>query len=781
MTRRGIVLTGQVFTGQVVAVLLAVGLLAVAGNASSTASKAGQQVPGTSEQAGQQVPGTSEQGTSEQVPGTMRTPDDRPPLVLISIDTLRSDRLPAYGFDGIETPAIDRLRGDGILFERAYSHVPLTLPSHVSMFTGLLPSEHGVRDNQGYAVAATDDFLAQRLRRLGYATAGAVSSYVLHRQSGFGSHGFDLYDDHLDIDPGQQTLGGIDRRGPGTLDAITPWVRQHHRRPFFLFFHIFEPHLPHTPPPALAARYGQTYEAEVAAADAVVGDLLDLLTALDLYDRALILLLSDHGEGLGDHGEEEHGIFLYREALQVPMILKLPANARRGTTIAAPVQLVDVHPTLLHAAGASTPGEASHSSGDGGNHGRALQTVHNDDPARPIYAETYYPRLHYGWSELTSLILRQHHLIAGPAPELFDLQQDPREQHNLLPQQRRRAGALRDLLVELQRPLEAPQEIDQASRRRLEALGYLTTSRLPQADAPLPDPKAKLPSLQDLKRARQLAERGQVDEAVAVYRRLLADNPRLLDGWHALGELLRRVGRFDQAAEAYGQALEVSDGDPDFLAAVLASQIAAGHLQEARDGLAASLLPGSQQLPLERQLAAALARQGKVSDALVVLEGDGHDGDTGSRILRLRLMSEAGQAEEAEQRLSEILSQQPEAAEAHQLLSLLALRRGAWQEAHDAARQAVELDAGLAESWNNLGVAQWYLEQRPAAIESWQRAVAADPTAWDTLYNLGSKAMTLERLDIARDSLQRFVAGAPPDVYEAQLRRARVLLRRLQR
>jgi arylsulfatase A-like enzyme len=242
------------------------------------------------------------------------------PVVLVSIDTLRSDRLPAYGYTGVETPAIDAFRRDAILFERAYSHYPLTLPSHASILTGLLPGEHGVRDNVGYRLASDElPYLPRELKAAGYATGAAVSAFVLQGALGL-AESFDLYED--DIEGKRDTpLGGLQRPGRETLEAALPWLERVAGGPFFFFLHLYEPHSPYRPSEPHASRWRDPYDGEVAEADAIVGRLFAELTRRGLYDRAIIVLLSDHGEGLGDHGEEEHGIFLYREALAVPLLL----------------------------------------------------------------------------------------------------------------------------------------------------------------------------------------------------------------------------------------------------------------------------------------------------------------------------------------------------------------------------------------------------------------------------------------------------------------------------
>jgi len=289
----------------------------------------------------------------------------RAPVVLISIDTLRSDHLPAYGYRQVETPALDAFRKDAILFERAYSHTPLTLPSHLSMLTGRLPTEHGVRDNVGYKYdGGRLPNLPAVLRGAGYATGAAVSAYVLRPDTGM-SHGFDVYDAGIPVHF-NDALGLSQRPGGQTADAALAWERTVSSKPFFLFLHLYEPHSPYAPPEPFASRYaGRPYDGEIATADSIVGRVLDELKAQGVYDKAVILLLSDHGEGLGEHGEQEHGIFLYREALQVPMMLKLPGGRLGGSRVAQPAQIVDVFPTLLSLVGSRCPRRPRGRSPDG--------------------------------------------------------------------------------------------------------------------------------------------------------------------------------------------------------------------------------------------------------------------------------------------------------------------------------------------------------------------------------------------------------------------------------
>ncbi len=488
-----------------------------------------------------------------------RGPDipGNPPVVLISIDTLRADRLPAYGYGGVATPAIDALRRDGVLFERAYSHIPLTLPAHTSLLTGLLPPEHGLRDNIGYTLdagriaAGEIPYLPAVLRQQGYATGAAVSSYVLRSKMGL-DQGFDFYEDSIEFRTGTG-LGGLQRPGRETLDLARGWLREAAEGPFFFFFHIYEPHTPYRPPEPFASRHASAYDGEIAAADAVIGELLDELRRLEVYEPALIVLLSDHGEGLGDHGEDEHGVLLYATTLQVPLIVKLPGSRLAGASARAPVQLIDVFPTVARLLGLTLPDRLR---------GRSLLDFLADEPPeRAIYAETSYPRLHFGWSELASLIDAEHHYIEGPDPELYDLADDPGETRNVLRENRRVYAELRDALAAIDRTLAPPAEVDEESRQALAALGYIG-SATGELEGPLPDPKSRLDTLADLKAGFRHRARGEHAEAAEAFRRALEENPRMLDAWEAMARSLQKLGRRDQALDAYRQALEISGGSP---------------------------------------------------------------------------------------------------------------------------------------------------------------------------------------------------------------------------
>ncbi len=479
-------------------------------------------------------------------------PFPKAPVVLISIDTLRSDRLPAYGYKKVETPAIDALRGDSVLFARAYSNVPLTLPSHASLFSGRLPGRHGVRDNSGYRFRAErTPYLPALLHDAGYRTGGAVSAFVLRAETGL-ANGFDVYDSAIDV-RSSESLGNSQRPGKVTVEAALRWLAgaEVEEKPFFLFVHLYEPHTPYEAEEPFKSRYADPYDGEVATADAIVGTLLAGLRERGVYDRALVVLLSDHGEGLRDHGEQEHGILLYREALQVPLLVKLPGNERGGTTVETPAQLADVAPTVLALLGMQVPADSD---------GAPLFGRPADEPPRTLYAETFYPRLHLGWSELASVIRGDSHYIEGPSPELYDLGKDPAERRDVLSQERRTYAALKTEAARFAVPLAAPAEEDPETARQLAALGYLGTTAATVGDGPLPDPKSQISTLDDLGRALQAFSQQQYAQAVPLFQALLQKNPRMLDAWENLGTALQKLGRQSEALAAFQRAMELSGG-----------------------------------------------------------------------------------------------------------------------------------------------------------------------------------------------------------------------------
>ncbi len=510
----------------------------------------------------------------------------KPNVFLISIDTLRADHLPAWGYKGVETPALDAFGRDALLFSNASSHIPLTLPAHFSVMTGLLPYEHGVRDNSGYRLKPATETLAELLAGQGYETFGAVSSIVLAGESGM-KDGFASYEDRIEAWAPNMSLGRLQRDGGETAAKLLEALPRQPGKPLFGFLHLYEPHTPYTPPEPFRTRYAKSpYDGEIARADEILGAFFAELKSRGLYDDALIAVFSDHGEGLGEHGEDEHGLFLYRESLHIPLLLKLPGRARAGESVAPPVGLTDLFATVLAATG--TKGPLRTASLD-------LREIRDTTAARDrrIYAETYFPRLHYGWAGLASLMDSQHHYIEAPRAELYDFVADPGELQDLSPALPPAFRSMRLQLSKMEsRGLAKPMTGDKEQAAKLASLGYLSGgAEAKGADSELPDPKDKVGVVRELKEAHRLLGEGHPDEARAAFRALLAKEPGMTDVWNGLAQAARKAGRPEEALEALKEAAKRSPGTTDFFLAIanLAAELslwedARAHAELARDG-----------------------------------------------------------------------------------------------------------------------------------------------------------------------------------------------------
>jgi len=501
----------------------------------------------------------------------------------------------------VQTPAIDSLRRRSTLFSRAYSPIPLTLPAHASLVTGLLPSEHGVRDNSGYILGAEVETLAETLTRRGYRTGASVSSYVLRQATGI-AQGFEFYDDAVQI--GGRQGSSAERAGKDTLRTAKRWLREVAGEPFFLLVHLYEPHAPYEAPEPYLSRYPESgYDAEIAYTDSLVGGLLDTLRQLDVFDETAIFLVSDHGEGLGDHGEEEHGILLYREALQVPLLMKLPGVRGAGETVAAPVALQDVYSTVLHLAGAGPATGPSLLDPVGG---------------RSLFAETFYPELRLGWSGMVSVIRDEHHYIEGVHGELFDLRSDPGELTDVASANRRTLRDLQRLLKASPRTLERPQFASVEQAERLLSLGYLSGSITAASGrgARLPDPRNVIESLSPYFAAVRLLSQGRADEAKELLRALLGEHPRMLDAWQFLAIAETELNNPEGAYAAYRRAFDLSGGSPVLLKPLSHLTLHLGKVEEAVELLPLAVKEHPRDVPLRIDRTKALLASGKLQAAL---------------------------------------------------------------------------------------------------------------------------------------------------------------------
>jgi choline-sulfatase len=616
-------------------------------------------------------------------------------VVLVTLDTLRADRLGCYGFRGVETPHLDALARDGVVFEQATATVPLTLPSHASILTGLLPPRHGVRDNGGFFLDASRTTLAERFHGAGYATGGFVGAWVLESRWGL-AQGFDAYSDHFGRDQ-------LQRRGDEVVSDALAWIDSVRDRKFFAWVHLYDPHLPYDPPEPFKSRYAQQpYLGEVAFTDAQVGRLVDHLRAAGTLDRTILVVTADHGEGLGDHGEPSHGLFVYDSTVAVPLIIRTPwGNKGRSHTQASGV---DLFPTVLDLAGLA-PEEGV----DGRSLARAVF-----DPAAQLghvaYSETYFPRYHYGWQQLRAVRDGARKLIEAPRPELYDLAADPGETRNLYKGYDRRTDDLRATLGRLGGESAAVPErqgLDAETRQRLAALGYVGGAAAVDPRAVLPDPKDKVGLFADLESAKQAAEQGRLEEAIATGRRVVAADPEIMDAHLTLGGWLVKARRTREAIAEFQRALALKPDDEVAVVRLVSACVAAGQ-------------------PAEAQAALAAFR--------AALEANPRNPQGWYQLGALSL--ELGRLEEAEAAFTRARDANPRLAAAHNALGALALDRGELDRAEPMIRQALALEPDVPTARYNLARIR---EARGAAREAeglYRAELADDPAHGRAHFNL---------------------------------------------
>ncbi len=482
---------------------------------------------------------------------------DRPNILLLTLDTLRADMLGCYGNPRQPTPNLDRLASSGARFGRAYTVAPLTIPAHASIFTGLLPPRHGVRDNGDFFLDDGAVTLAELLGDAGYATMASVGAEVTSHHWGFGQ-GFDaFFDDMGQPDPRDPNRWHVQRRGDAVIADATAWFDQHgDAEPWFAWVHLFDPHAPYSPPEPFASQHGgRPYMGEVAYTDSLVGDLLDHLGGLAALDDTWVIVVGDHGEALGAHGEAMHGVLLYDPTTRVPFLARPPGGGPPRDVIEL-TSVVDVTPTVLSAAGVEIP------DGLDGEDLRPWIEGTPESTGRSVYVESLYARRHYGWAELRALVGPLHKYIDSTTPELYAMS-DLGETEDLAQSEPATAVAMAALLDAFVADLEPRQDVAgqvslSADRMaQLEALGYVTAlPDLPEtADQVLPDPVERMPVLQDLQLARMALQSDDPAEAERLVDTVIEREPTLYEARILRGTILWQQGRLDDALTAL-QAVE---------------------------------------------------------------------------------------------------------------------------------------------------------------------------------------------------------------------------------
>ncbi|HZQ22293.1 MAG TPA: sulfatase-like hydrolase/transferase [Terriglobales bacterium] len=522
--------------------------------------------------------------------------NSRPDIFLITIDTLRADHVHCYGYEKVETPALDSLAREGFRFSQAFTPSPITNTSHTTILTGLLPSDHGVTD---FAIPLSSAHLtlAEVLKQHGYHTAAFIGAVILDSKTlapGL-DRGFDYYDNFPEHADTKSRWGRVERRGMDVVQHVESWLTSHQAGPHFVWVHLYDPHDPYEPPPPFLEKYqDRLYDGEIAYADSALANFLAYLKRQGWYQHSLIIAVGDHGEGLGEHNEDTHGIFLYDSTMHVPLIIKIPtlkrvnqgaaASKTPAQVIDAQVRTTDILPTALEFAGVAPPGKL-----DGASLKEYLD--HAESASRTAFGETDYP-LRFGWAPLRSVRDRAFKYIAAPRPELYDLRSDPRETRNIYDAGNPQAQNLSDMLAQLRskQPATAPANAESANKD-LHALGYAGDSAgtASTSTSSLPDPKDKIEEQNLLHVAMLASEDNRQADARAALEKVLSLNPKSPTALLQLGQLELQDGEYAKAADYLGRARTIRPDDAT--AAWYQGQALekTGDLAGARDALETSL------------------------------------------------------------------------------------------------------------------------------------------------------------------------------------------------
>jgi arylsulfatase A-like enzyme/Tfp pilus assembly protein PilF len=633
----------------------------------------------------------------------------RPNILIITVDTLRADRVGCYGYTGGLTPNVDELAKDGIVFERAVAQVPLTWPSHAAIFTGTYPFHNGVQDFTGQPLSDHFRTLAESLKDHGYATGAVVSSFVLDRSWGL-ARGFESYDDAF---AGQEflqkNLGLVERRAEDSVNHAVGWLEAHSNQPFFLWLHLYDPHSPYNPPEPFRTQYAkQPYEGEISYADNQLGRLFAWLKQAPngLYDNTLIIFLSDHGESLGEHGEKEHGFFVYDSTVHVPLVLKPVKNSSLGVQrVSDAVETIQVGPTVLELAGVEDPIQKQFQAA-------SLVPLINGKPhapQRPAYSETFYPANSFGWSALRSVQTSKYHFIEAPKQELYDHEADPSENNNLAPKNTSVAASLRASLDQLLSAYPAPAASSSTTAtpevlEKLRSLGYVAYRAPASANSKLADPKDKLPVFQDVLRATDLIQSGNFAAARSLLSSVQQKEPNLYLIPFLLGEAASHEAQWKEAEKQFGRAAALNPG-----------------FDQARMGLAR-----------------ALGLQGKTAQARDLIRTLLSTNPQNFRAWFLLAEIEAkDDPRSSRESLDKVIVIQPNFAPAYRDRGLLSLREQSYASGAEDLSRAVDMGMWDLTTYNSLGICYSRLNRLDDAVKSYRRAIAADPTYAQAHLNLG--------------------------------------------
>jgi arylsulfatase A-like enzyme/tetratricopeptide (TPR) repeat protein len=651
-------------------------------------------------------------------------------VLLVTIDTLRADALSVYGGKAA-TPNIDRLAARGARFDFAHAHAVVTLVSHASILSGHYPYEHGIRDNTGYRFPQTMPTMATLLKTQGFATGAFVGGFPLDHRFGL-NVGFDMYDDNLAPAAATAEGGERERRADAVVESALKWIGAQPNK-WFSWVHVYDPHVTYSPPPEFASRYqSEPYFGEVAWTDFALGRLFDQLSTLPR--RTLVIVTADHGEGLGDHGELTHSLFAYESTLHVPLIVAelggSQTAAPRGVVIDTPVRHVDLLPTVLDAVGAPLAAKTGPVTLAGTSLRPLIASGSGED--RPSYFEAMSANIARGWAPLRGVVAGRDKFIDLPIAELYNLKDDAKELRNVFPVQTDRANVMVNTLKSFSvAPPGRPQTETAEVKEALRALGYVggAVATVKEKYSEADDPKRLIELEQTMTDAAVAFREGRTEDAIRGYRNVIERRPDTEDAYRKL-------------ALAYWRT-----GQPKYAIAVLETALKNGVTQD----------------EVKIRLGEYLARSGQTARAIQLLSSFAGD-DADALIALGNAYQMAGRTGDAVRTFEHLAAVDPKNGVAYENIGIAKLEARDLAGAEASLRKAIEVDPSLAGAYTALGVVFARTNRRNDAIDAWKQAVSIDAGDFSALYNLVVNLVEAGRGQEAMPYADRFIATAPPEL-----------------
>jgi len=744
-------------------------------------------------------------------------------VLLISIDTLRADHLGCYGYQGIDTPHIDQLAEEGILFPSCYTTVPITLPSHSTLMTGQYPLMHGVRDNGTFRLDEESVTLAEIFKARGYQTAAFIGAFVLDSRFGL-NQGFDVYNDRMDSNRETPEILYEEKRAGEVIEDALEWLTQPRETPFFLFIHCFDPHAPYNPPAQYKAQNqvcGQggnshvipCYDGEIVYVDTCLGNLFQKMKELGVYDNTLICFTADHGESLSEHGEPSHGIFVYDSTLHIPLIIRSPHAVSGGKICQYQVNNTCIAPTILELSGIEQPNSPS------AMQGRVLFSLSSEGTSfllkseiqsdEPLYCESYFPFYNHHWSPLEGVRTAEWKYIKAPKPELYHLTEDPQEIRNLYAQRKDQVRRMEKLFYKLKNTYSTDEDkflkskkisLDEDTRKRLESLGYVWTApteHYKEHKGDYPDPKDMVITLTFFNVAAYHYIRGEYDQALFHFQKCLEINPQDVFGHFMMGFIYQKIGEFEKAHNEFLECVRIDPAYVNGYVHLGGIYYKLGQLDTARQYLEKALQLDPDTIEAYRNLGVlyfsvhdydkaidayeeALKRDPDCTDILYDLGNiyfakkdypsalrcfqkavglNPRYIDVHNGLANIYLVQ--GNIEEAKEHIEYALTLDSQKVDTHLNLAELYI----YQNEYDLARHEIilakESDPNIAKIYNCLGTIAIKESDYKKALPQFERALQLEPNSAEIYYNLGISYSNLNEIDRAIKAFEQSITLDP--------------------